>query len=389
MSAGRTNVLRVLRHREFAFFWAGQAGSLIGTWMQAFAQGLVVVTLTTSPFALGLVNFAASIPTLLLMPFGGVAADRYERRAILIYTQWLMLLLAALTGWLVAAGQLTLGHLYVIAFFLGIATAYELPAYQSFFPQLVDREDLRPAIALNQATFHASRIVGPALAAWIVAAWGTASAFYANAASFLAGRASVLRQMREGIEYVRERPVVQALLTLTGVTTFFIFPNLAVLMPYYALHVLRVGAPGLGTLMSVSGIGSMIGAFLLLSVPEERRLAAIGTAAVGLLASMSVLAWSHALWLSVIAQAFLSLSISFSVGLASIMVQEMVPDELRGRVMSLYTLMFTGIMPFGALAIPAIVERVGMRAELQGAAVLYAVGVGLLMLRLVRSRTAA
>src|SRR5436309_4783093 len=137
---GGLAVLRVLRHREFAIFWSGQLVSLIGSWMQAFAQGWVVTSLTTSALALGLVNFCSSAPTLLLMPFGGVVADRLERRRILIVTQWVMLFLALAMGWLIATHRLVIWHVYVIALLLGVATAYDMPAFQSFYPQLVDRE---------------------------------------------------------------------------------------------------------------------------------------------------------------------------------------------------------------------------------------------------------
>jgi MFS family permease len=334
-----------------------------------------------------------------------VTADRFDRRRILIYTQWIMMLLAALTGTLLAAGRLELWHLYGVAFMLGIATAYELPAYQSFYPQLIAREELQSAIALNQASFNGSRIIGPAVAAWIVAGWGMAAVFFANAASFLAvivslgfirsrppatapGRASVMRQMAEGLQYVRERPEMQSLLGLTAITTFFVFPNLAVLMPYYALHVINVGPTGLGTLMAFSGAGSLVGALLLLNVPRERRIATIAVAAAAMLAAMSGLAWSPSLWISVAAVVLQSLGISLSIGLVSIMIQESVPDALRGRVMSLYTLTFTGIMPFGALGIPAVAERIGMRWELQGAAVLYALGAAVMLVRLSRRRPA-
>jgi MFS family permease len=396
---GGLAALRVLRHREFAIFWGGQAISLVGTWMQAFAQGWVVTSLTTSAFALGLVNFASSIPTLVLMPFGGVLADRVDRRRILIFTQWAMLLLALAMGFLVQTHRLQLWHVYGIALLLGIATAYDLPAYQSFYPQLVEREDLPQAIALNQAAFHGSRIIGPAAASALVALWGTAAAFFANGASFVAvlvslgmvrprpprpgaSQGSVWSFMGEGFQYVRERPNVQAILGLTGITTLCVFPNMAVLTPFYARHILHVGPRGLGWMMSMSGTGALLGAGLLLTVPAHGRVTRIAMAAAIILVTLSILAWSHALWLSAAAIALQSLAISTSLGLASIMVQEIVPDALRGRVMSLYSLMFTGVMPFASLLVTRLADGIGMRHELQIAAVVYGVVAQFLMWQL-------
>jgi MFS family permease len=394
-------VLRVLRRREFAIFFAGQSISQIGTWMQVFAQGWVVTGLTTSAFALGLVNFASSIPTLLLMPFGGVAADRQDRRKILIWTQWVMLFLAVAMGVLIATDRLQLWHLYVIALLLGVATAYDLPAYQSFYPQLVDREDMPQAISLSQAAFHGSRIIGPALAGVLVKLWGTAAAFFANAASFLAviisllfirsrppaeaGAGSAWNMMSEGFRYVRERPCLQALLGITGITTFFVFPNMAVLTPYYAKHVLHVGADGLGTIMTMSGAGALLGAVLLLTVLPEQRVGRIALAMATVAAMLSVLAWSRHLWLSAAAVSLQSVAIATSLGLVSIIVQEMVPDELRGRVMSLYSLMFMGVMPFASLLMTSLADWVGMRLELQISAFLYGLGACLLLWRLRRT----
>ena len=169
------NVLHVLGNREFALFWSGQTISQSGTWMQQFAQGWVVTTLAGSALALASVNFAASIPMLILLPFGGVVADRMGRRRILLVTQSVMAVLAVLLGVLIQVYHLRLWHIWLIALLLGLATAYDLPAYESFYPQLVETEDLLQAISLNQATFHCSRIVGPAIASWFVALWGMAA----------------------------------------------------------------------------------------------------------------------------------------------------------------------------------------------------------------------
>ncbi len=398
-SRGGFAVLRVLRHPEFAIFWGGQAVSLVGTWMQNFAQGWVVAGMSSSALSLGLINFAASIPTLLLMPLGGIAADRMERRTILVYSSLAMGIVASITGFLIGGNQLQFWHLIVLALLLGSATAYELPAYQSFYPQLISKEELPQAIALNQATFNGARIIGPALAAAFVAAWGTAAAFHANALSFLAVLISLYfikrrppanthkggsagKMFKEGLAYVKERPVVGALLGVTALTTLCVFPNLAVLMPYYVKHVLHLKEAALGTIMSISGLGSLIGALLLLNVPRSKRVHSIGLSGLAITIGLVLMAGSRSLWFAVAAIALISTSISFSVGLASIMIQESVPDQLRGRVMSLFTLTFTGIMPFAALAVTGLADRFTMPVELLILTTIYGVGMLLLVSRL-------
>jgi len=396
---GSGNVLRALRNREFTLFWSGQAISQTGTWMQQFAQGWVVTTLASSALALASVNLAASIPILMLTPFGGVAADRMERRRILLVTQSALAVLAVVMGMLVQTGRLHLWHVWLIAALLGLATAYDLPAYQSFFPQLVQREDLPQAISLNQATFHGSRIIGPAVASWCVARWGMAAAFFANGASFLAVIGSLLlirpraapargpertrHFMVEGVRYVWQRPHMMALLGITAITTMFVFPNVTTLMPFYAKHVLHVGPGGLGAIMAVSGAGAFLGAIFLLALPRRARIGWIMTALVLIALTLSLLAWSRRLALPVAAAAILSFGISSSLGVTSIMVQESVPDVLRGRVMSLYSLAFTGVAPFAALAIARLADVFGMRRELLLAAVLYGL-FGLLLMPLLR-----
>jgi MFS family permease len=393
------NILSVLGNREFALFWSGQAVSQTGTWMQQFAQGWIVTTLAGSAFALASVNFAASIPMLLLMPFGGVVADRMERRRILLVTQWVMALLAVVMGVLIHAGRLQLWHVWVIALLLGLATAYDMPAYQSFYPQLVEPEDLPQAIALNQASFHGSRIIGPALASWFVAQCGMAAAFYANAASFLAvigslhaikpraaaagSRTSTLHFLAEGVRYVRERNNIMALFGLTAITTIFVFPNVTVLMPFYANHVLHVGPSGLGAIMAVSGVGALTGAIYLVILPRTVRIEWIMVALFLVTVTLVALGWSHQLSLSVAVAGVLSFGVGTSLGVASVMVQEGVPDAFRGRVMSFYGLAFTGIMPFAALAVARLADVIGMRLELLFAAVAYCLS-GMLVIAMLR-----
>jgi len=397
-TGGSSIGLGALRNREFALFWSGQAISQTGTWMQQFAQGWVVATLASSAFALASVNLAASIPILFLTPFSGVAADRMDRRRILLFTQTVLAVLAIVLGVLIQASHLRLWEVWLVALLLGVATAYDLPAYQAFYPQLVEREDLRQAIALNQATFHGSRIIGPAIASWLVARWGTAAAFYANGASFLAvigslllirpaaaaGRTGHTRlSMAEGVRYVREHPHIVALLGLTAMTTMLVFPNAATLMPFYAKHVLQVGPGGLGIMMAASGTGAFLGAMFLLALPRRFRIAWITTALVVIALALCGLAQSRYLPLSVTAVAILSFGISSTLGVASTIVQESVPDALRGRVMSLYSLAFTGVAPFAALAAAWLADVIGMRHELQLAAVLFGI-CGVLLIPMLR-----
>jgi len=400
---GKTrNFLPVLRNREFALFWSGQAISQTGTWMQQFAQGWVVTTLAGTAFALASVNLAASIPMLVLMPFGGVIADRMERRRILLVTQWVMALLAVLMGVLIHAGRLQLWHVWVIALLLGLATAYDMPAYQSFYPQLVEPENLPQAIALNQASFHGSRIIGPALASWFVARWGMAAAFFANAASFLAvigsllvikpraaaagGGMSTRHFMAEGVRYVRERKNIMALFGLTAITTIFVFPNVTVLMPFYANHVLHVGPSGLGAIMAVSGAGALAGAMYLVVLPRSVRIGWIMVTLVLVTLTLFALGWSRHLALSLAAAAILSFGVASSLGVASVMVQESVTDAFRGRVMSLYGLAFTGVMPFAALAVARLTDVIGMRRELLFSAIAYCI-CGMLLMPMLRRTT--
>jgi MFS family permease len=393
------NVLYVLGNRDFTLFWSGQAISQIGTWMQQFAQGWVITTLAGSAFALASVNFAASIPMLILMPFGGVVADRMERRRILLVTQWVMALLAVLMGVLIHVGRLHLWHVWVVAFLLGLATAYDMPAYQSFYPQLVQPEALPQVIALNQASFHGSRIIGPALASWFVARWGMAAVFFANAASFLAVIGSLLtikpraavapggmskwRFMAEGMRYVRERKNIMALFGLTAITTIFVFPNVTVLMPFYVNHVLHVGTSGLAAIMAVSGAGALAGAMYLVVLPRSFRIRWIMVALVLVTLTLFALGLSRDLPLSIAAAAILSFGVASSLGVASVMVQENVPDAFRGRVMSFSGLAFTGAMPFAALAVARLADVTGMRRELLFAAGAYAL-CGMLLMPMLR-----
>lgn len=379
-----------LKNRDFAIYWSGQAVSLTGTWMQVLAQSWVVVTFTSSAMALGFLNFASALPMMLFTLFGGVAADMWDKRRILIITQILLMLLAFVLAGLYAGGQLALWHIFALAIFHGVASAYDMPANQALTPELVEREEIPQAIALNNASFHGSRILGPALAGALIYAWGITWAFVANGISFIAVLVSLLLirsrhvplpagqprpstwlSIREGFGYVRERPRLLILMSFSALMTLIVFPNLIVLMPLYAKETLGEGSRGFSYLMSSSGVGAMLGSLMLLVIPVERRTLFIGSGLLGVTAAMVVLGLSQNLYLSCAGIFLNSISFSTMMGLSNTIIQEVVPGHLRGRVMSLNTLTFVGIMPFASLLMTGLADVIGLRAEMLGGGIVF------------------
>jgi MFS family permease len=383
--------LAVLRNREFRLYWGGQAISLTGTWAQGMAQSWLVLGLTSSALSLGLINFAAAIPTLLLSLLGGAAADRMDKRRILLATQAVMMALALGLGTLVVLGLAQFWHVLLFALALGVATAYDMPANQAFVPELVEREQIPNAIALNGAIFHGSRLIGPALAGLVIAAIGLAGGFYLNGLSFLAVIASLLairsrgaaaggrgesqwQAIREGLAYVGGQPRIAAMLGLTALTAGTIFPCFAVLMPVYARDVLGLGISQMGFLMAASGLGALTGSMGLLAVRREQRPGRIFAGAVLLVLALSALAWTRSLWLALPLTALLSLGVSTAMGLAATEIQDLVEPRLRGRVMGLWSLTFMGVIPFSGLAATALTDALGMPTVMQIGALAYGLG---------------
>lgn len=382
--------LAVLLHRDYAIYWSGQTVSMIGTWMQVMAQSWVVVTFTDKASALGFLQFASALPMMILTLFGGVAADRMDKRRILIVTQVILMCLAFALAAMYGYGKLQLWHLFALAVCSGMAAAYDMPASQAFTPELVEPEEIPQAIALNNASFHGSRIIGPAVAGYVIATRGIVGAFVANGLSFvavilslllvhsrhapqrrLAQAGSTLQSMKEGLRYVRERPRLLILMAFSMLITLLVFPNLIVLLPLYAKDALGSDSRGFSYLMSSSGLGAMIGSLLLLATPKESRNLRIGLGLCGVTAALIVLGLSHNLYLSCAGVFLNSLSFSTLVGLSNTIIQEVVPGHLRGRVMSLNTLTFVGIMPFASLLMAALADVVGLRNEFWACGVLY------------------
>lgn len=378
----------VLRNRDFRLYWFGQAISLTGTWMQVMAQGWVVTSLSKSASVLGLLNVTSTFPMLALAMVGGALADRVEKRRILLVTQVAMMMLAFVFAALVFSGRLALWQIFVMAALLGTVAAFDLPAAQAFPPELVQPAEIPKAVALLQSIFHGSRLVGPAVAGFLVAQFGEGSAFLANGVSFIAVIVTLLmipdrhrsseekaRRGRggigEGFRYVRRERMVGALMTLTALTTTLVFPFLAVLMVYFVRHVLQTDARGMGTLMSASGLGALTGAMVLLFGNTRTLrwwlLAGILGCGLGILGLSFTTQLAPAVPLAVV----LSFSVSSLMGRISQTIQQVVPNELRGRVMGVFGIAFTGLMPYAALGLSALADAIGFAHMLQICAVLY------------------
>jgi MFS family permease len=398
------NALRVLRPGPFRRYIIGSAISDTGTWMQVMAQGWVMSTLTNKALLLGMVNFAAGLPMLALTMVGGSAADRFDKRKILLATQYLQIALAVGIGLLLLAGKIAIWQIFVFAAILGISNSFEMPTLSALVPELVKRDEIQSAIAIDRAVFHGSRLVGPALAGLFISLWGTASAFFSNALSFIALIIAIMTLpprrrgtaeeeekrasgIKEGFRYIaKDRPSL-AMVALIATTTIFIFPIISVMMPLYVRNVLRLGPNSLGLLMAASAVGSVVGALFLLSIPRDKRVplmmafvALVGCAILGLSRATT---FGGAVGLLIVN----SLGLSMNFGLANTIVQERAPDYLRGRVSAVFGLSFFGLMPLAGLVITSISDLIGMRHALMFGAIIYAT-IGLLVLARVRRECA-
>lgn len=374
---GALTPLRALQHRNFRLFFAGQFVSLSGSWMQSVAQLWLVYRLTGSAAALGWVAFAGQVPFIVFTFFGGALADHYSRRRILLVTQTLAMLLAFGLAFLTFTGNVRIWHVVVLATLLGVVNAFELPARQSFLVNLVGKKDLINAIALNSSAFSAARVLGPAAAGVVVANAGEAWCFLLNAVSYCAviaglsfmrvgpferpeGRAATLRRILEGFRCARAIAPVRALLLLVGVISLVGLPYTA-FIPIFAGRILDGDSQKLGWLMSAAGLGALAGALALATrrgpVGLERWAAG---GALGFGASLVLFSSSRTFALSLPALVLAGFSTVTLMGGANSLVQTLVPDEFRGRVMSLYLLMLIGMEPLGALGAGLLAENFGV-----------------------------
>ncbi|MGE5815883.1 MAG: MFS transporter [Acidobacteriota bacterium] len=367
--------IRAFRHRDYRLFMGGQAISLIGTWMQTVAQSWLVYRLTGSAALLGMVGFATQIPVFLLGPFAGSYADRVDRRRLLLMTQTMMMVLALLLALLTLTGRVAIWHLFVLGSLLGVANAYDMPGRQVFVYEIVGREDLINAIALNSSMVNGARVIGPAVAGLLVAAIGEGWCFFFNGVSYAAvigglllvhtrsrphrATQSPLEAAREGLGFVVRTAPVRALLVLLGIVSLAGMPY-SILMPVVADRVLHAGPSGYGMLMGATGVGAIAAALTLASRRTIRGLGswvAMGCALFGL--SLALFASVHTFWIAGGLLTVAGFSMMVQMASSNTLIQSMVPDHLRGRVMSVYSMMFLGMAPFGSLLAGTLAERIG------------------------------
>jgi len=369
--------LRALNHRDYRLYFVGLLVSNIGTWMQSVGQSWLIIELTDSAFLLGLISTLQFAPTLLFSLFGGVLADRLPKRRTLLITQTSLMLLAFTLAVLVFTGQVQYWHVAVLAFLLGTANSIDVPVRQAFTVEMVGgRQDLSNAVALNSAIFNGARLVGPAVAGLLIAEYGVGTAFLLNGISFLAiigalmlikaqgapqarSQRSVVEDVKEGMGYAFRTPMVSFLLTLIFVIALFVI-NYSVLVPVLARNVLQSGAEGYGLLMSSLGAGALVGAFLLAFRRRgEVNVKPLVAAALALCAATASIYFVREFWVASVGLFLMGLAQILFTADANATVQLIVPDQLRGRVMSLYHVMFAGTTPFGALFTGTVVERFG------------------------------
>jgi MFS family permease len=368
--------MRALRYRNYRLFFAGQLISLIGTWMQMVAQSWLVYRLTGSSFLLGSVGFASQIPVFLLAFLGGNVADRYNRHRVVVATQSAAMILAFILSILTLTGAVRIWHIFVLSALLGIVNAFDMPVRQAFIVELVDKQDLMNAIALNSSLFNGARVLGPAVAGVLIAGIGEGWCFFANGISYIAViaglllmkmsprkepvRAHVLRSSTlDGFRYVRNSRPMRALLLLLGWISIVGMPY-SVLMPIFADRILHGGPRGMGILMGATGLGALAGALSLAAKSGTRGLGKmVAYCCAGFAISLFLFSISRSFWLSSLL--LFPVGFSFMVQMASTntLIQIMVPDHLRGRVMAVHVTIFMGMAPFGSLMAGAVASKLG------------------------------
>jgi MFS family permease len=384
---------RALRHRNFQLFISGQLISLIGTWMQTVAESLLVYRLTGSGLKLGFAAFASQIPVFLFAPIGGIVADRVNRKHVVIGTQIASMVLAFILAALTLTNRVQAWHVYVLAALLGVVNAFDIPGRQSFLVDMVGKEDLMNAIALNSSMFNGARVIGPAIAGILVARLGIGWCFFANGASYIAvitglllmkvqlparasSEASPFEHIMEGFRFVNRTAPIRALMILLGIVSATAMPYV-VLMPIFAERILHsggqelasligshdLGAVRLGLLMGAAGVGALLGALTLAMRSGVKGLGRwVARCCAGFGASLILFALSRWFWASVLLLVPAGYFVMLQMASSNTLIQVMVPDELRGRTMAIYSMMFMGMAPLGSLLGGTLADHFGAPA---------------------------
>jgi len=375
--AGLSHAWRALRHRNFRLFFGGQSISLIGTWMTRVATSWLVYRLTKSSLLLGTVGFAGQIPTFLLAPFAGVIVDRMDRRKVLVWTQSLAMVQSLLLAWLTLSHRINIAEVLVLSACQGVINAFDMPGRQSFMIRMVeDRGDLSNAIAINSSMVNAARLLGPSLAGMLIAVTSEGWCFLVDGVSYIAVIASLLmmtlpreqmmshgatmvQQLHEGWNYVAASVPIRNILLLFALISLMGWPFM-VLMPIFAAQVLRGGPHTLGFLMGAVGVGSLTSALLLVwrrSVRGLTKVIPIGAGVFGV--GLVAFGLSHNQWLSMVMMLVTGFGMMQGVTTSNTILQTLVDEKMRGRVMSYYTMAFVGMAPFGSLLAGAMAHAIG------------------------------
>ncbi len=376
--SGISHAWRALRHRNFRLFFSGQSISLIGTWMTRVATSWLVYRLTGSALLLGLVGFMGQIPTFLLAPFAGVWVDRLDRRNVLLWTQALAAVQSLLLAALTLSKRITIHEILILSAFQGLINAFDMPGRQAFMVQMVEqRQDLGNAIAINSSMVNMARLVGPSLAGLVIAGFGEGYCFLIDGLSYFAviaslalmqvkplpGRgdavSSMAAQLKEGWLYVSRFAPVRTILLLFALVSLMGIPYV-VLMPIFAAQVLHGGPHTLGLLMGASGVGALISA---LSLAVRKTVLGLGRmipiAALSFGTGLILFGLSRVLWLSLFMMLFTGFGMMQGMAASNTIIQTVVPEDRRGRVMSYYTMAFVGMAPFGSLLAGGLAHKLG------------------------------
>ncbi len=382
---------RALRHRNFQLFFFGQSISVIGTWMTRLATTWLVYHLTHSALLLGVVSFSGQIVSFLLGPFAGVWVERLERRKLLLWTQACAAVQSLALAALTLAHRITIHEIVALAAMQGVINAFDMPGRQSFLIQMVeDRNDLSNAIAINSSMANGARLIGPAIAGLVVAAYGEGGCFLVDGLSYLAviaslmlmhikpsgaprSKSTMLTQIREGWDYVSTFRPIRTVLLLFAFISLMGY-SWAVVLPIFAAQVLHGGATTLGWLMGASGIGALISAISLAFRESVAGLTRMLQVAVGILGIALILfGLSHTLWLSIVLMTFVGFGMLQAASVSNTIIQSLVPEDKRSRAMSYYTMAFFGSAPFGSLLAGLLADRIGAphTVMITGAACLF------------------